>query len=206
MFRAPKNACVWLSYPPTRSTPRRSFATGEVTQRTNGRRTAQVAVAAVTLATVILLGYAAMPSSSTTSADSRSAAQFTTDIIDTDDDIAWRDDWGSSCQTSSGTEFECIDYDEPVLAGHDVVSYWGLDYDAGDKPLKGLKLYTAYAGEYGRDLYYFATADNLKTFLASPSKYEVQWGSFCSWGVGNETDTSTYPWSFVSCLQHHNAL
>jgi YHS domain-containing protein len=60
--------------------------------------------------------------------------------------------------------------------GYDVVSY----FNGG--PKKGS---AKYAASYNGAKWYFTTAENLKTFQASPGKYAPAFGGYCAYAVAN---------------------
>jgi hypothetical protein len=65
-----------------------------------------------------------------------------------------------------------VDKNHLAVQGYDVVSYF-----TADKPSKGDKTITA---QHAGHVWHFATAANRDLFLASPEKYEPQYGGWCA--------------------------
>ncbi len=81
-----------------------------------------------------------------------------------------------------------IGKDKLALNGMDPVSYFA------EKPVKGISSINA---QHQGVIYYFANAGNRKLFLATPSKYEPQFGGWCAYAMGNkakkqDVDPTTY--------------
>ena len=123
------------------------------------------------------------------------------DVIELDDDCAPCPFTTTACANPSYG---------PVLGGVDFVATYNLynatAYDLGLNqtvaPL-GNDSITAYWGVSAVNpsmnyTFYFTTEDNRETFLGNPTKYLPKWGSFCAFGIANET-CPDHPWS-ASCL------
>ena len=76
-----------------------------------------------------------------------------------------------------------------MLLGHDPVAY----FTAG-KPLRG---YPAINAKYNDVTYYFASESNRSLFVASPAKYEPQYGAFCADGAAYGVKLGSDPTEFV---------
>ena len=63
-----------------------------------------------------------------------------------------------------------LNSDRVAIDGYDPVSYFAGGPQKGKSKL---------AWEYNDVIYYFASAENLKTFKANPEKYEPVWGGWC---------------------------
>jgi YHS domain-containing protein len=66
--------------------------------------------------------------------------------------------------------------------GADTVAYFSLSQ--GDKHVMGSSDYQYQLNGY---TFYFSSQENLDTFSADPWTYAPQFGSYCSWGVSEET-------------------
>jgi YHS domain-containing protein len=62
-----------------------------------------------------------------------------------------------------------------ILDGYDPVAYFN-----GGKAMQGTEAYTL---KYDGATYYFANAENKKTFESNPEKYKVLYGGFCAYAV-----------------------
>ena len=81
--------------------------------------------------------------------------------------------------------------DDPVMAGYDLVAYHSLNAD--DDGIPGSPLFqTRHTNGY---LYYFASQQNLDTFIANPDKYLPKYGGFCAWGIAWEYPEDGWPWA-----------
>ena len=92
---------------------------------------------------------------------------------------------------SNGQTSEIFATSEGAIQGYDVVAYF-----TESKPVKGKKEFlTIYAGE----TWHFASAENLKTFQASPDKYMPQFGGYCAYGMSRGYKAKTEPdaWTIV---------
>ncbi len=69
-----------------------------------------------------------------------------------------------------------IQKDEPALKGYDPVAYF-----VKNKAVEGNK---KFALVHRGVLYYFSSAENVKTFQSDPSKYEPQYGGWCAYAMG----------------------
>ena len=76
-----------------------------------------------------------------------------------------------------------------MLLGHDPVAYFTVG-----KPLRG---YPAINAKYNDVTYYFASEGNRALFLASPAKYEPQYGAFCADGAAYGVKLGSDPTEFV---------
>src|SRR6185295_7006222 len=96
----------------------------------------------------------------------------------------------SGCGTTAAT-FTDPQGREVMLLGHDPVSY----FTAGRARRGDPKIAATHEGR----TYYFATEDHRHAFLASPAKYEPQYGGFCSNGMAYGVKMSTDPtaWTIV---------
>ena len=65
--------------------------------------------------------------------------------------------------------------------GADVVAYFSLDAEA-----KGVRGREAYATEWNGARWRFASADNLATFQANPTRFAPQYGGYCAWAVAQD--------------------
>ena len=75
--------------------------------------------------------------------------------------------------------------------GYDVVSYF-----KDGAPKKGS---AEYAASYGGAKWYFSSAENMKTFQASPGKYAPAYGGYCAYAVANGVTAAGNPrlWKIV---------
>ena len=87
----------------------------------------------------------------------------------------------------------CVDTEQPVMNGYDLVSYFQMDADSS--PLVGVEEFSATSGKF---TYYFSSQSNKDVFLQNPLKYVPAYGGFCSWGITEET-MPEYPWD-ADCL------
>jgi len=94
----------------------------------------------------------------------------------------------AGCGTTHAT-IETSRGEDLMLLGFDPVAY----FTAG-KPTRGK--HTLPATVDGRT-YYFAAEDNRKAFVASPAKYEPQYGGFCSNGAAYNVKLGSDPTQFV---------
>ncbi len=78
-----------------------------------------------------------------------------------------------------------------VLNGYDPVSYFP---EGGSAPLKGE---TEYAYTFGTRMYYFASAENKKMFIADPLKYEPSYGSWCAYAMSQGSKIEINPTIFT---------
>lgn len=91
----------------------------------------------------------------------------------------------------------------PALAGQ-VFTSWGVAIRGTDpvayftegRPVKGSSEFSA---EWNGATWYFASAANRDTFLATPEAYAPQYGGFCAWAVAQGSTASTVPeaWQIV---------
>lgn len=92
---------------------------------------------------------------------------------------------------SNGQTSEIFSTSDGAVQGYDVVAYF-----TESKPVKGKKEFTAnHAGEN----WFFASAENLKTFKTSPEKYMPQFGGYCAYGMsrGYKAKTDPEAWTIV---------
>jgi YHS domain-containing protein len=68
-----------------------------------------------------------------------------------------------------------LNADGVAASGHDVVAYF-----TADKPTPGNKQFSA---THKGATYWFANAENLKTFTADPDKYAPQYGGYCAFAA-----------------------
>jgi len=94
----------------------------------------------------------------------------------------------AGCGTTHAT-IETSRGEDLMLLGFDPVAY----FTAG-KPTRGK--HTLPATVDGRT-YYFAAEDNRKAFVASPAKYEPQYGGFCSNGAAYNVKLGSDPTQFA---------
>ncbi|WP_025897089.1 YHS domain-containing (seleno)protein [Sneathiella glossodoripedis] len=91
------------------------------------------------------------------------------------------------------TATSAVNTDEQFLAlqGYDPVAYF-----KSGAPQKGKK---KYAVHHTGGIYYFATADNLKTFVSDPERFLPQYGGFCAMGMalGKKLDGDPNVWKIV---------
>lgn len=93
---------------------------------------------------------------------------------------------------SKGQTSEIFSTSDGAVQGYDVVAYF-----TESKPVKGKKEFIAnHAGE----AWYFASAENLNTFKASPEKYVPQFGGYCAYGMsrGYKAKTDPEAWTIVA--------
>lgn len=92
---------------------------------------------------------------------------------------------------SKGQSSEVFATHEGAIRGYDVIAYF-----TENKPVKGKKEFSAsHLGE----TWYFASAENLKTFQSSPEKYIPQFGGYCAYGMSRGYKAKTEPdaWTIV---------
>ncbi|MBE7635678.1 YHS domain-containing protein [Sneathiella sp. P13V-1] len=86
-----------------------------------------------------------------------------------------------------------VNTDEQFLAmqGYDPVAY----FKSGG-PQKGMKKFSV---QHTGGNYYFASAENMKAFIANPEKYLPQYGGFCAMGtaLGKKLDGDPNVWKIV---------
>lgn len=75
-------------------------------------------------------------------------------------------------------QVEPIDKNKLAIGGYDVVSYFKVN-----KAQKGDKKNVV---EYNGAKYYFASAENKKSFSANPEKYLPQCDGYCAWGIAED--------------------
>ncbi len=80
---------------------------------------------------------------------------------------------------------------EGAIQGYDAVAYFTVS-----KAVKGSKEFTY---TYDGESWYFASAENLKTFKAAPEKYAPQFGGYCAYGMsrGYKAKTDPEAWTIV---------
>ncbi len=78
-----------------------------------------------------------------------------------------------------------------AIKGYDTVAYF-----TEGKPVKGKK---EFSYEYLDAEWRFASAENLETFKADPTKYAPQFGGYCAYAVSQNTTASIKPelWAIV---------
>lgn len=91
----------------------------------------------------------------------------------------------------------------PALADQ-VFTSWGVAIRGTDpvayftegRPVEGSSEFSA---EWNGATWYFASAANRDTFLATPEAYAPQYGGFCAWAVAQGSTASTVPeaWQIV---------
>ena len=83
-----------------------------------------------------------------------------------------------------------------LLSGAAIGGYDAVAYIKDGKPVKGSGDFTT---EYKGATWYFASAENLETFKAAPTKYEPQYGGYCAWAVANGYTAASDPeaWRIV---------
>ena len=83
-----------------------------------------------------------------------------------------------------------VDAQHVILKGYDAVSYFL------GKPVEGDKRFSA---EYDGAVYYFASADHLKTFQSAPAHYAPQFGGYCAMGtaLGKKLDVDPSQYKVV---------
>lgn len=83
-----------------------------------------------------------------------------------------------------------VDAQHVILKGYDSVSYFQGKPSPGDK---------GFAAEYEGATYYFASAENLKTFQGNPGKYAPQYGGYCAMGaaLGKKLDVDPSQYKVV---------
>jgi YHS domain-containing protein len=90
---------------------------------------------------------------------------------------------------TEGQTSEIFTTREGAIQGYDVVAYF-----AENKPVKGAKEFSAsYLGE----IWFFASAENLKAFQSTPEKYIPQFGGFCAYGMSQGYKAKTEPDAFT---------
>jgi len=87
---------------------------------------------------------------------------------------------------------EIFTTDDGAIQGYDAVAYFTVG-----KAVKGSKEFTY---TYGGESWYFASAENLKTFKAAPEKYAPQFGGYCAYGMsrGYKAKTDPEAWTIVN--------
>jgi YHS domain-containing protein len=75
-------------------------------------------------------------------------------------------------------QVEPVDKNKLAIGGYDVVSYF-----KANKAQKGDKKNVV---EYNGAKYYFASAENKKSFKANPEKYLPQCDGYCAWGIAED--------------------
>ena len=78
-----------------------------------------------------------------------------------------------------------------ALSGYDPVAYFP---EGGGAPLRGEGRFTA---EHEGRVYRFASEENRARFLAAPSRYEPQFGGWCTYAVANGYKFHVDPESFL---------
>ncbi len=83
-----------------------------------------------------------------------------------------------------------VEADQVILKGYDAVAYFQ------GKPTEGSK---RFAATHDGATYYFASAENLKTFQSDPARYAPQFGGFCAMGValGKKLDVDPHQFKVV---------
>jgi YHS domain-containing protein len=77
--------------------------------------------------------------------------------------------------SAAGKRLVNVDDNGTAIQGYDPVGFF-----TAHNPVKGdPKFFSVYNGAR----YYFASAENKKTFDASPAKYEPQFGGYCAYGT-----------------------
>ena len=94
----------------------------------------------------------------------------------------------AGCGTTHAT-IETSRGEQLMLLGFDPVAYFTTG-----KPTRGK--HTMPASHEGRT-YYFSADENRRTFIASPAKYEPQYGGFCSNGSAYNVKLSSDPTQFA---------
>ena len=91
----------------------------------------------------------------------------------------------------NGQASEIFSTSDGAVQGYDVVAYF-----TESKPVKGTKEFTVY---HSGESWYFSSAENLKTFKASPEKYKPQFGGYCAYGMsrGYKAKTDPEAWTIV---------
>lgn len=98
---------------------------------------------------------------------------------------------GAAFLAGCGTTHATIDTsrgEHLMLLGYDPVAYF-----TQGKPVRGLHTIAAAAGDR---TYYFASSDDRATFERSPSRYEPQYGGFCSNGTAYNVKMGSDPTQF----------
>ena len=93
--------------------------------------------------------------------------------------------------TGCGVKYATVRTDKGedlMLLGHDPVAYFTVG-----KPVRG---YPEISASYNEVTYYFASEANRKLFLASPAKYEPQYGAFCADGAAYGVKLGSDPTEF----------
>lgn len=75
-----------------------------------------------------------------------------------------------------------------AIKGYDPVAYF-----TQSKPVKGSGVHAA---THGGAVYWFSSAENLKTFKANPAKYVPAYGGFCAYGVAQGAKVPIDPTAF----------
>jgi len=93
---------------------------------------------------------------------------------------------------SNGQVSEIFSTSDGAVQGYDVVAYF-----TESNPVKGTKEFTV---NHSGETWYFSSAENLKTFKASPEKYMPQFGGYCAYGMSRRYKAKTDPeaWTIVN--------
>lgn len=93
---------------------------------------------------------------------------------------------------SNGQVSEIFSTSDGSVQGYDVVAYF-----TESNPVKGTKEFTV---NHSGETWYFSSAENLKTFKASPEKYMPQFGGYCAYGMsrGYKAKTDPEAWTIVN--------
>lgn len=84
-----------------------------------------------------------------------------------------------------------LDERKLALQGYDPVAYFPV---GGGKPRKGLETLTAV---HEGVTYRFASEENRKLFLATPMRFEPQYGGWCAYAMANGEKVEIDPTSFL---------
>lgn len=78
-----------------------------------------------------------------------------------------------------------------AINGYDPVAY----FKAG-KPVEGSKDHTT---EWMGATWYFASKENLESFVATPEAFAPQYGGYCAWAVaqGDTASTDPFAWKII---------
>ncbi|EEY99356.1 hypothetical protein VOA_001705 [Vibrio sp. RC586] len=71
-------------------------------------------------------------------------------------------------------------FSNKALDGYDTVAYF-----TENKPVKGLPQFKT---EYKGAEWFFASQQNLDSFVSDPEKYAPQFGGYCAWAVSEKND------------------
>jgi len=83
--------------------------------------------------------------------------------------------WGASAQTARRQAAFNLEKNQVAIQGYDPVAYFS------GKPLPGKSAHTVV---FDGVTYYFANPQNKAVFLASPARYEPQYGGWCAYAMG----------------------